>query len=97
MQRYLLLMRASEEGALGILNSGSSGAAGQCEAIKALGGKVVEQYVVIGQYDLVVVVDVPDEATALAISLSANIGGLYTEAMRAYQPSEVDAARSKLL
>lgn len=57
-----------------MLYQGSDGAWAQREAIEELGGTVERQYTVIGRYDVVVVADLPDDATSLAIFSSRRSG-----------------------
>jgi uncharacterized protein with GYD domain len=92
MPRYVFLMRAFDTGSMRMLYSGSAGARAQREAIGELGGTVEAQYAVTGNYDVVVIAELPSDSTALAISLAANAGGMYAEALRAYSEAEVDEA-----
>jgi uncharacterized protein with GYD domain len=44
-------------------------------AIRKLGGKLIEGYFAFGEYDLVAIVQMPDNVTAAAFSISAAAGG----------------------
>ena len=44
-------------------------------AVKKLGGSVVEGYFAFGEYDAVVIVNMPDNVTAAAFSMSVAAGG----------------------
>lgn len=96
MAKHVLLMKATNIASLNILVRGADGLRAQKEAIEALGGLVVAQFVVTGDYDLVLIVDLPNDASVLALSLASNMGGLYVDALKAYEPSDVDGARAQL-
>ncbi|TAK64604.1 MAG: GYD domain-containing protein [Dehalococcoidia bacterium] len=44
-------------------------------AIQKMGGKVVAGYMAFGEYDLVAIVDMPDNVSAAAFSVAAAAGG----------------------
>jgi uncharacterized protein with GYD domain len=44
-------------------------------AVRALGGKVVAGYWAFGEYDLVAIIEMPDNVTAASFSLAAASGG----------------------
>lgn len=44
-------------------------------AIEKLGGKLVDAYFCFGDYDFVVIVEMPDNATAAGISMAFGAGG----------------------
>lgn len=44
-------------------------------AVKKLGGRVVDGYYAFGKYDVVAIVQMPDNVTAAAFSISAAAGG----------------------
>lgn len=92
MPTFVLLMKANDVASRKILRSGATGAALQRKSVEALGGSIRVQFAVTGHYDVVAIADLPDEATCLALSLASSSGGLYTEALRAYSPEEVDEA-----
>lgn len=95
MPQYVLLMRALDAGATKMLVGGSEGIRRQADAIEDLGGTVIAQHVVLGDHDLVLHVDYPDEAAVLATQLAAEAGGMYVNALRICTDSEVDAAFSR--
>lgn len=93
--KFVLLMKATESGATKMLLGGLEGRDRQRAAIEELGGTVLEQHVVLGSQDMVITVDVPDEATVLAIQLAAEAGGLYVEPLRVCDEDQVAAALEK--
>lgn len=94
MPRYVFLMRANPLGASNMLRYGAAGASRQRRAIRELGGTVSAQYVVTGGWDLILVADLPDEAACLAVSLGAEAGGFYVNALRTHSASDLDQARA---
>lgn len=93
---YVFLQRAEDYGAAAMLWSGEEGAKVQEKAFRDLGCKVKALVAVVGRYDVVVIADVPDDATALAVSLHASENGFYTEALRGFGPAELSEARDRL-
>lgn len=61
-------------------------------AIKAAetgGGRVLEVYVTLGEYDLVAVAEWPDDETAAAFALAQAVQGyVQTKTLRAFTPKE---------
>lgn len=96
MPTYVILQKAADYGSAGIIAGPSSGAERQAAAVSALGGTVMNQFAVLGQYDVVLVADFPDDETVLAFSLRAQEEGFYTHAMRAFTPHEADSAVARL-
>jgi uncharacterized protein with GYD domain len=63
----------------------------------SLGGRAIGTWLTQGRYDVVLVADFPDEASASAFALGTGMAGrLTTETMRAYTPEETDAILAKL-
>jgi uncharacterized protein with GYD domain len=61
------------------------------ERVASRGGKVVSWYLTVGRYDAVVVVESPDDLTALAgLLFTAKLGYVRTETMRAFAMEEVE-------
>ena len=78
-----------------MLASGNSGVAGQARAIEALDGRVVSQWVVTGRFDAVLVAELPDDATAVALTLGATSAGQYMELLSALDSGELDTIRDR--
>ena len=88
MPTYLSLMRWTKEGVEKIKESPARLEAGK-KAVEAAGGKIVSFYILMGQYDMALVVEAPDDATLPRISLSlAAKGGVRTETLRAFTEDE---------
>lgn len=48
-------------------------------AVEQLGGSVVGGWISFGEYDLVAILELPDNASAAAFSIAASAGGAVTE------------------
>ncbi|TMD10379.1 MAG: GYD domain-containing protein [Chloroflexi bacterium] len=60
------------------------------ERIKQAGGKVIGNYLTMGRFDQVAVIDVPNDETAAKLALVvAGRGNAVTETMRAFTMDEV--------
>ena len=65
---------------------------------KTLGATVKELFWTQGRYDIVTIVEAPDEisATALNLSISA-LGNVRTESLRAFSPAEMMTIVDKMI
>lgn len=64
---------------------------------KELGVNMREIFWTQGEYDLVVVLEAPDETSLMAFSLAlASQGNVRTKTLRAYSAAEIDQALAKL-
>ena len=81
-------MRWTKEGLEKIKDSPSRLDAGK-KAVEAAGGKVVGFYMLLGQYDLALIVEAPDDAVLARINLAlATNGATRTETLRAFTEAE---------
>ena len=88
MPTYLALMRWTKEGLEKVKESPSRLAAGK-KTIEAAGGKVMSFYMLMGEYDMALVVEAPDDETLARISLSlAASGRTRSETHRAFTEDE---------
>ena len=99
MPKYLIMASYTAEGARGLLREGASGRVGAIEQMtKAAGGSVEAIYFAFGKTDVFVVVDVPDAATAAAVSITVSAGGgATTRTIPLLSVAEVDAATHKAI
>ncbi|MEP7118388.1 MAG: GYD domain-containing protein [Acidobacteriota bacterium] len=97
MAKYMVKASYSAEGARGLMKEGgSSRVAAVTKATKALGGKVESFYFAFGGDDAFVVVDVPDEASAMALSLAVNASGVVSsQTVPLITPKQMDEAAKK--
>ena len=97
MAKYLLEASYTAEGAKGLLKEGGSSRRKQVEEmIKKAGGKLEAFYYAFGSPDVFVIADLPDAATAAALSLTVNQSGAV--ALRTHvlmTPEEMDQASKK--
>jgi len=99
MAKYLLEAAYTTEGVQGVLKEGGSGRRAAIERlISAAGGTVEALYFVFGEDDVIVLVDLPDNATAAAVSLGVSSAGGATTSVRVLlTPEEIDAAAKKTI
>jgi uncharacterized protein with GYD domain len=88
MPTYLALMRWTQEGLEKIKESPSRLAAGK-KAVEAAGGKVMSFYMLMGEYDMALVVEAPDDEALARFSLSlAAAGNIRSQTHRAFTEDE---------
>jgi uncharacterized protein with GYD domain len=97
MPKYLLEASYSAEGAKGLLKDGGSKRRKAAEdAVKAVGGKLEAFYFAFGEHDAYVIADIPDHASAAAVSLAVNASGaVAAKTTVLLTPEEVDKASKK--
>lgn len=77
MPKYLFHASYSAEGLHGLDGDSASGRRADVEAtIKAAGGKMEAFYFAFGSDDVIIVLDLPDNVTAAAVSLGTSSSGL---------------------
>jgi uncharacterized protein with GYD domain len=97
MAKYLLEASYTQEGIKGLMKEGGTGRRSAVEtAVKGLGGSVEAFYYVFGDDDVMVIVDMPDNVSAAAMSLGVSASGAVTAGVRVLiTPEEIDAAVKK--
>jgi uncharacterized protein with GYD domain len=94
MAKYLIQAAYTAGGAKGLLKEGASGRKKAVEgAVKSLGGKIEALYWGFGEHDAFLIVDLPDNSSAAALSLAVSSSGavrINTTPLMTLQ--EVDAA-----
>jgi len=76
MPKYLVTASYTPEGTRGLLVEGGSGRKSAVEkAVKDLGGSVDTMYYAFGDTDVILIVDLPDAVSGLALSLATNASG----------------------
>ena len=77
MAKYLIQASYTADGLKGLMKDKASGRqAAVKKAVEAAGGKLEAFYYAFGEYDAVLIVDVPDNATAAGFALTAAASGL---------------------
>jgi len=97
MAKYLFQVSYTAQGAKGLLEGGGGKRRAAAEqAAKSVGGKIESFYFAFGDADAFVVADVPDHASASAISLAVSAsGGAHCKTIVLMTPEEVDQAAKK--
>jgi uncharacterized protein with GYD domain len=99
MPKYLVKASYTQEGTKGLLKDGGIKRRAAVEQMLAqLGGKLEVFYFGFGETDAVVIADVPDNVSAVALSLAVNASGSVTlETIPLITPEELDQATKKTL
>ena len=88
MPGYIILAKWTQTRVAEVKNSPERMKQGRAVAEK-LGGKVVGMWVTMGEYDGVIVVEMPDDQTAATFALGlASQGSAATQTMRAFSEDE---------
>jgi len=97
MAKYLVHGSYLKEGVKGLIQDGGSGRkASVTKVIEGLGGTIESFYYAFGETDVFVTIDVPDAATAAALSMAVNASGaVRTTLTPLLTVEEVDAACKK--
>jgi uncharacterized protein with GYD domain len=99
MAKYLIRGSYTAEGAKGLIKEGGSGRkAAVQKALDGLGGKIESFYFTFGADDVVVICDIPDAISGLALSLAVNASGaVKISTSPLFSVDEVDAASKKAI
>lgn len=89
MATYIMLMKFINPGVESIKNAHVGRASGK-RAAKAMGITWKQQYLVMGEYDVVTVLEAPDDETVAKFALMGMTGSLAITTMRAFTESEAD-------
>lgn len=77
MPKYLIQASYSPEGLRGLMKDKASGRkAAILKALTGLGGKLESIYYAFGDHDVVVIVDLPDNTAAVALSAGVSATGM---------------------
>jgi uncharacterized protein with GYD domain len=97
MAKYLIEASYTLEGVQGLLKEGGSGRRAAVERLIASAGGTIEAlYFVFGDDDIVIIADLPDNASAAALSLAVSASGSATSTVRVLlTPEEIDTATKK--
>jgi uncharacterized protein with GYD domain len=90
MATYIVLGKWTQQALQG-LKEGPRRREAAKEVAKSLGGEVKHSYVTMGQYDIVLIVEAPDDEAMAKMALKvASSGNLSTQTLRAFSEAEVD-------
>jgi uncharacterized protein with GYD domain len=88
MATYISLIRWTDDGIKNVKESPSRLAAAK-KAYEAMGEEIKSFYMVMGQYDMVVVAEIPDDVTGAKFALAlGSQGSIRTESFRAFTEDE---------
>ncbi|MER5430581.1 GYD domain-containing protein [Streptomyces sp. NPDC002588] len=95
MPAYVTLLNWTDQGIRNYKDTAKRAEAFGAAAQK-LGAKVLNLYWTVGSYDLVAVVEAPDDETATAVLLQlGGVGNVRTTTLRAFGPEEMDRIIAK--
>ena len=90
MATYVMLMKFTTPGIESIRDAHAGRVAGK-KAAKALGITWKHQYLMMGGYDVITIVEAPDDETMARFALLGGSSGSFTtETLRAFNESEAD-------
>ena len=94
MPKYLIQATYTVDGIKGLIGDSASGRRADVQAaVKAVGGKVEAFYYAFGTDDVIIILDVPNNITAAALSLtSSGTGGVRVRTTPLLTVEEVDSA-----
>jgi uncharacterized protein with GYD domain len=97
MPKYLLEVDYTAAGNAGLVKDGGTARQKAVDSmVKSLGGKVESFYFTFGIRDAIVIVELPDNATAAAISIAvSSTGSASYKTTLLLTPAELDAASEK--
>ena len=97
MAKFLINGSYTAEGAKGLMKEGGTARrAAVQKALDGLGGKIESIYYTFGSSDVIVICDIPDTTSALALSLAVNASGaVRISTTPLITVEEVDAACKK--
>ena len=96
MPKYVILINWTEQGAQRVTET-TQRAEQVTQMIEQMGGRVETLLWTQGRYDLVGIIEAPDEETAAAVGLRAGMGGaVRTETLRAFDAEEMGRILTKV-
>ena len=97
MATYVVLGKFTDQGIRGVKETTNRAEAFKGMAKKA-GATVRELYWTLGRYDLITIVDAPDDETFAALLVSAGaLGNIQTQSMRAFSAAEMGKVLGKMV
>ena len=96
MATYVMLAHFTERGIMNVKNTAQRAEEFKLMAIRH-GAAVRETFWTLGQYDVVVIVQAPDEMTMTALGLSlGTLGFVRTQTLRAFSEAEMQTILRKM-
>ncbi|HEY7563580.1 MAG TPA: GYD domain-containing protein [Acidimicrobiia bacterium] len=95
MPSYVTLANFTEQG-VGSYQDSPKRAKAFRDMVEEMGGKTKDMYWTMGAYDVVAIIEAPDDETATAMALKvSSLGNVRTTTMRAFSMDEVQAILKK--
>ena len=96
MAMYVSLLQFTEQGVRNVRDTTKRSAAAMAEAEK-MGAKVTDAFWTMGAYDVVLLLDAPDDETISAFSLKVgSLGNVKSQTMRAFRREEMESILAKI-
>jgi len=96
MASYIALLQFTEQGVRNVKDT-TKRAAATSEMASKLGVKVVDIFWTLGPYDIVMVLEAPDDETLTAFTLKlGSLGNVKTQTLRAFHAKEMDAILNRV-
>ena len=98
MAKYMVLGNYNDQGAAGLIAQGGSARVNAIKALcKQIGGKLESCYFSFGDYDIVAVIEAPDNVSMTAASLAVAASGIVSmKTIVLLSPKEMDEAATKV-
>jgi len=99
MPKYLVLANYLQEGMKGLIREGGSQRVEAVrKAVEGVGGKVEAFYFAFGDHDVVTILELPDNSTAVSLSMAIGSSNLTAVRITPLMPaSDIDAAARKVI
>lgn len=96
MAKYVSLLQFTDQGIRNVKDSIKRAAAATAEA-EGMGAKVTDAFWTMGAYDVVLLLDAPDDETISAFSLKiGSLGNVKSQTMRAFRHEEMESILAKI-
>lgn len=96
MAKYLYQLNYVGEGVKGLIKDGGTKRREVAKkAVESLGGTMESLYYAFGEYDVYVIADMPDHATAANVSLVVKANGFTGKTTVLLTPEDIDEAAKK--
>ena len=96
MAMYLSLLQFTDQGIRNVRETIKRAAAATADAEK-MGVKVTESFWTMGAYDVVLLLDAPDDETVSAFSIKlGSLGNVKSRTMRAFRRGEMESVLAKI-
>ena len=97
MPKYLFQGSYTPEGLKGLMEEGGSKRIEAAkQSLRSVGGKLEAFYFAFGDYDFYIIVDLPDNVSATAVTMAGNLSGTFNiKTTVLLTPAEIDKAVKK--